>query len=107
MIVRQLARRPGRTALSVTGIAMATAIVVVGNFQFSSVSLMVHTQFARVQKQDLTVTLTDPVNQAALYGIARQPGVLYTEGRRQVAVELRSEERRVGKECRSRWSPYH
>ncbi|GHD48255.1 putative ABC transport system permease protein [Marinobacter persicus] len=88
MIVRQLARRPGRTALSIAGIAMATAIVVVGNFQFSSVELMVHTQFARVQKQDLTVTLTDPVNQSALYSMARQPGVLYTEGRRSVAVEL-------------------
>ena len=24
-----------------------------------------------------------------------------------VKVSLRSEERRVGKECRSRWSPYH
>src|SRR5256885_17015805 len=24
-----------------------------------------------------------------------------------VSVRLRSEERRVGKECRSRWSPYH
>ena len=24
-----------------------------------------------------------------------------------VGVEYRSEERRVGKECRSRWSPYH
>ena len=24
-----------------------------------------------------------------------------------VEKELRSEERRVGKECRSRWSPYH
>ena len=24
-----------------------------------------------------------------------------------VAIERRSEERRVGKECRSRWSPYH
>ena len=23
------------------------------------------------------------------------------------AIEARSEERRVGKECRSRWSPYH
>src|SRR5437762_9076115 len=23
------------------------------------------------------------------------------------SAELRSEERRVGKECRSRWSPYH
>src|SRR2546430_348504 len=29
-------------------------------------------------------------------------------GRRQlVALRRRSEERRVGKECRSRWSPYH
>jgi len=88
MIVRQLARRPGRTGLSVVGIAMATAIVVVGSFQFSSVELMVYTQFARVQKQDLTATLTDPVNQVALYSMARQPGVLYTEGRRTVAVEL-------------------
>ena len=25
----------------------------------------------------------------------------------QMSVALRSEERRVGKECRSRWSPYH
>ena len=24
-----------------------------------------------------------------------------------LAVRIRSEERRVGKECRSRWSPYH
>ena len=28
-----------------------------------------------------------------------------TEGR--VTPDNRSEERRVGKECRSRWSPYH
>src|SRR2546427_1765573 len=26
---------------------------------------------------------------------------------REVALQRRSEERRVGKECRSRWSPYH
>ncbi len=25
----------------------------------------------------------------------------------QIAKDFRSEERRVGKECRSRWSPYH
>ena len=24
-----------------------------------------------------------------------------------MTYEMRSEERRVGKECRSRWSPYH
>ena len=32
--------------------------------------------------------------------IARNGKVLF-------AFEIRSEERRVGKECRSRWSPYH
>ena len=26
---------------------------------------------------------------------------------RHIVMKLRSEERRVGKECRSRWSPYH
>ena len=31
-----------------------------------------------------------------------------TDNRRIVgALDTRSEERRVGKECRSRWSPYH
>src|SRR2546430_16031223 len=28
-------------------------------------------------------------------------------GARQLQARIRSEERRVGKECRSRWSPYH
>ena len=31
----------------------------------------------------------------------------YIDARRQLARDGRSEERRVGKECRSRWSPYH
>ena len=29
------------------------------------------------------------------------------EGNAAISQKLRSEERRVGKECRSRWSPYH
>ena len=28
-------------------------------------------------------------------------------GKTKKLISLRSEERRVGKECRSRWSPYH
>ena len=31
----------------------------------------------------------------------------YLQNRRSVDKSSRSEERRVGKECRSRWSPYH
>ena len=30
-----------------------------------------------------------------------------TSGNTGIAYAMRSEERRVGKECRSRWSPYH
>ena len=42
-----------------------------------------------------------------LYKLARQ-GVRIQRSMRKVNITaLRSEERRVGKECRSRWSPYH
>src|SRR6266436_1990635 len=33
--------------------------------------------------------------------------VRHTRGLKGAKAEVRSEERRVGKECRSRWSPYH
>src|ERR1017187_2890865 len=34
-------------------------------------------------------------------------GGAYVRGSKDYVGEIRSEERRVGKECRSRWSPYH
>ena len=36
------------------------------------------------------------------YNTKSSEGMLYASG-----YAVRSEERRVGKECRSRWSPYH
>ena len=36
-----------------------------------------------------------------------EPRTLIGAGKVEELKELRSEERRVGKECRSRWSPYH
>src|SRR5258708_31228424 len=42
--------------------------------------------------------------------VNRLPEINLRSGSDPVAIErphLRSEERRVGKECRSRWSPYH
>ena len=49
-------------------------------------------RYAQIQKQ------LDKLDQR-LWGIA---GLIVA-----AAVVQRSEERRVGKECRSRWSPYH
>src|SRR5256885_13269780 len=45
---------------------------------------------------------------AAKLGILRQQGKVETlKWRCAFSRQFRSEERRVGKECRSRWSPYH
>ena len=44
----------------------------------------------------------DEKHNAGEYNIARLPDFSEFDG-----ILLRSEERRVGKECRSRWSPYH
>ena len=35
------------------------------------------------------------------------PKVVFIDYGADFTMEARSEERRVGKECRSRWSPYH
>src|SRR6266481_8211599 len=40
-------------------------------------------------------------------GRRRRPGTSPGGGPKPDPTRLRSEERRVGKECRSRWSPYH
>ena len=41
--------------------------------------------------------------------IIKKPATVGMKDRKTIVLQshLRSEERRVGKECRSRWSPYH
>ena len=41
------------------------------------------------------------------YPLAREGSSISILGRERWNICARSEERRVGKECRSRWSPYH
>src|ERR1022692_5256207 len=47
-----------------------------------------------------------PAVAAPSHGYSSNLAILRPASRMKVG-ELRSEERRVGKECRSRWSPYH
>ena len=50
---------------------------------------------------------TDPGYIAAMVGWSAAAATLTTLLMGALSDRIRSEERRVGKECRSRWSPYH
>src|SRR3989441_10860768 len=66
--------------------------------------------FARMQKVSLRVVAMDipPQDVITRDNISiKVNAVLYMKVRDAVRAVNRSEERRVGKECRSRWSPYH
>lgn len=89
MIIRQLQRRPIKTLLSVVGLSMACAIMMVGNFQRDAVNYMIHVQFVLQQKQDVEVIFNEPVSANVLSSLTHLPGVTYAEGKRIVPVRLR------------------
>lgn len=95
MILRHVERQPVKAALSVLGIAMAGAILMVGNFQEDAIDHMLDVQFGLAQREDLAVTFTEPRSGAALHEVAALPGVTAVEPLRSVGVRLQAGHRRV------------
>ncbi len=93
MILRHLQRKPLKTMLSVMGLSMASAIMMVGNFQQDSVKLMMHVQFKMAQKEDIQITLYEPVSDQVLSTLRSIPGVQYVEGMRNIPVKLHYQHR--------------
>jgi putative ABC transport system permease protein len=89
MILRNLQRRPLKALLSIVGIALACAVLVLGSFQEDSVDYMVTVQFSLSQRDDLSVAFVEPTAKTALYELGSLPGVTYGEPFRSVAVRLR------------------
>jgi len=88
MIVRHIARWPGRSAITVVGISLAMGLLF-ATLQFRDASAtMLDTYFFRAQREDLTVTFVEPRNEDVLYELAQIPGVLRVEGTRGIAVKL-------------------
>ena len=89
MIVRHIGRAPFKPLLSVTGIAFACAIMMVGSFQEDSIDYMIDVQFGLSQREDLTVTFVEPTSKRALYELQSLEGVEYGEVFRSVPVRLK------------------
>lgn len=93
MVLRDLERRPVKSALSIVGIAFGVSILVVGSYFEDALDFLMDTQFGYAQREDVTLTLTEPRSTRALHEIRRMPGVARVEGFRALAVRLRCGQR--------------
>jgi putative ABC transport system permease protein len=88
MILRNIERRPLRSALSVAGIAAAVAIVVMGNFFRDAIETIVDSTFHVQMRNDVVVWMAEPVRDGARADVARLPGAIAVESGRDLPVRL-------------------
>jgi len=89
MILRQLERRPLKSALTCIGIALAVAVLILGSFMLDAIDYAIHAQYFVALREDLNVLFVEPSTSRALHDIERLPGVRYCESFRAVAARLR------------------
>ena len=88
MILRHLERRPIKSLLTITGIALSCAILILGNFFGGSVDYMVEVQYSMAAHEDITVSFTEPVSMKAAHELKSMEGVHYVEPFRVVPARL-------------------
>jgi putative ABC transport system permease protein len=89
IILRNIERHPWKSTLSVLGIALAVAMMVLTGFPTGSIAHVIDVQFRLAQKQDVTVTFTDPTSFRAVHELSALPGVRRVEGFRTAPAILR------------------
>ncbi|MCA8989623.1 MAG: ABC transporter permease, partial [Planctomycetaceae bacterium] len=92
MVLRRLERRWNSTLLSVMGMALGVALVVLGSFMEDTLDYIIDVQFQQAQQQDVTVTFNEVLSAAAINDAAHLPGVLQVEGFRAVPVRLENDQ---------------
>ncbi len=88
-VLRNIRRRPSRALLSVTGLALAVALTVVGRFMFDAIDFMKRLEFFEVWRQDVSVAFDRPLGMGVRYELTRLPGVEWVELVHDVPVRLR------------------
>lgn len=93
MIYRELARRPVRVLLSVVGISMCTALVVVARTTWDGVAYLLNVQFHESMREDLTVTLSGAMPERVVREMKHMDGVFVAEGMRTVPTRICAQHR--------------
>jgi putative ABC transport system permease protein len=92
MIIRHIQRHALKSLLTVFGIAMACGIILTGLFPRDTVSYMVKVQYGMTQREDISVTFTDPTAYQARFDLRTLSGVQHVEVFRTVPVRLRHDQ---------------
>ena len=95
IILRNIERQPVRSAITIGGVALSLAVLIVGMFAVDSLDAMMDMQFRVAQRQDLQLTFTEPISPDGVYSLQRLPGAMMAEPVLSVPVRLR-----VGKRSR-------
>jgi putative ABC transport system permease protein len=90
MVLRNVERQPARSLASITGIALAGAVLFVGLTMVDAMNSLIDTEFQVRMRQDVTVTFVEPRSAGAVHELARLPGVMRVEAHRSVPVRLRA-----------------
>lgn len=93
LILRNLLRRPWRSVLTLVGLSLGCAVMMMGRFQGDAIDLMVDHQFRESRRHDVSVSFIEPTGRAALHELAALPGVLRVEAERAVPVIVRHRNR--------------
>lgn len=93
MIARNLSRRPVRAGLSVLGLSLAIAILILARFFSDAVQTLSDVQFRSAQREDVAVAFHEPLSAHAGRELAALPGVLAVETYRAVPARIRFEHR--------------
>ena len=86
--VRNLERRPAQALLTVAGLALATALLILPNTLKSGIADILDNQWDVVQRQDLNLGFAEPTARRVIHELERLPGVRQVEPARAVAVRI-------------------
>jgi len=79
MVFRRLKQNLRSTVLSILGMALGVALIVLGSFVEDSVNYVIDVQFQRAQRQDVMVTFNEVLSPRAIHDADHLPGVILSE----------------------------
>lgn len=88
MVLRRLERNRRATSLSILGLSLGVAVLILGSFMEDTIDFVMDVQFQRAQRQDVTLTFMEALSASALHDARQLPGVSSAEPFRAAPARL-------------------